>query len=79
MTTYLIQNIQTPQEFWSNNLGWVSVRDADRFTGNLTNSPEEWHMALLKIEDGSELALPLGGKWVSSIGVDDLDLQGVSY
>jgi len=69
MTTYIIQSIQTPQEFWSNNLGWVSVRDADRFTGNLTNSPEEGHMALLKIEDGSELALPLSGKWMPEFAV----------
>jgi hypothetical protein len=79
MTTYVIQSIQTPQEFWSNNLGWVSLDSADLFTGNLINSPEEGHPALLKIEDGSELSLPLGGKWVSSIRVDDLDLQGISY
>jgi hypothetical protein len=64
MTTYIIQSIQTPQEFWSNNLGWVSVESADRFTGDLADSPEEGHRATLKTEDGSELNLPLGGTWV---------------
>jgi len=64
MTTHLIQNIQTPQEFWSIDIGWVSVESADRFTGDLTDSPEEGHRATLKTEDGSELNLPLGGKWV---------------
>jgi hypothetical protein len=64
MITYLIQNTQTLQEFWSNNLGWVSVESADRFTGDLTDSPEEGYRATLKTEDGSELNLPLSGKWV---------------
>lgn len=64
MITYIIQSIQTPQEFWSNNLGWVSVENADRFTGSLLDSPEGGHRAALRIESGAELALPLGGKWV---------------
>lgn len=64
MKTYLIQSIQTPQEFWSNNLGWVSVENANRFTGILLDSPEEGHRAVLRIEGGSELNLPLGGKWI---------------
>jgi hypothetical protein len=64
MKTYLIQSIQTPQEFWSNNLGWVSIESADRFTGILLDSPAEGHRAVLRTENGSELGLPLGGKWI---------------
>lgn len=76
--TYLIQNIQTPQEFWSNDLGWVSVESADRFAGILLNSPEGWHRAVLRIKSGSELNLPLGGMWIPEF-VNPYQCQNCDY
>ncbi len=46
--TFVIRNVETPQEFWSNNLGWVSLDNADRFADF----------------DRDYLNLPLAGKWV---------------
>ena len=46
---FVIKQHDTPRLYWSNDLGWVQLSDADTFTREEKNS----------------LSLPMGGYWVA--------------
>lgn len=55
MKWYIIVNKSNPDEYWSNELGWVENEDYDVFTEKDTKS----------------ISLPTGGKWLHFNVIDN--------